>query len=94
MLLIIASIPGALMIMRRSVGGGLDIQAAVIGLAAAEVFALTMAYINIRSLQIDQHRKWMLRAMIWMSLIITARIIMLIAARIISNIGGYTTVGT
>jgi hypothetical protein len=34
----------------------------------------------------------MIRAMVWMSLIITARIIMFIAARVISAIGGYYTV--
>jgi len=90
--LIIASIPGALMVMRHSMGGGLDLQSAVVGLAAATLFALVMAYINIKRLQIDQHRKWMLRAMIWMSLIITARILMFIAAKVISDIGGYYTI--
>jgi mannitol-specific phosphotransferase system IIBC component len=73
-------------------GGGLDLQAAVIGLSAATLFAIIMAYINIKKLQIDQHRKWVLRAMIWMSLIITARILMFISARVISAIGGYVTV--
>jgi len=32
MILVIASIPGALLIMRRSLGGGLDVQVAIIGL--------------------------------------------------------------
>jgi len=73
-------------------GGGLDLQSAVMGLAAATLFALVMAYVNIKRLQIDQHRKWMLRAMIWMSLIITARIIMFIVARVVSSIGGYNTI--
>lgn len=90
--LVIISIPGALMIMRHSMGGGLDLQAAVVGLSAATIFAIVMAYINIKRLQIDQHRKWVLRAMIWMSLIITARVLMFIFARIISDIGGYNTV--
>jgi len=90
--LVIISIPGALMIMRHSMGGGLDLQAAVVGLSTATLFAIVMAYINIKRLQIDQHRKWVLRAMIWMSLIITARVLMFIFARIISSIGGYNTV--
>jgi hypothetical protein len=92
--LVAVAIPGALMVMRHSMGGGLDLQSAVVGLSFAVLFALSMAYINIKKLQIDQHRKWMLRAMIWMSLIITARIVMYVAAEVISSVGGYYTVST
>lgn len=45
---------GALMIARHAFGGGLDTQA-VVGV-------LALSYYNIKRLQIEQHRAWMLRA--------------------------------
>jgi uncharacterized membrane protein YozB (DUF420 family) len=94
MILVFLSMPGALMVMRHASGGGLDFQAAVVGLSAAVSFALIMGYVNIKRLQIDQHRKWMLRAMIWMSLIISARMLMFIVAQIVSSVGSYHTAGS
>ncbi|KAH0609074.1 uncharacterized protein H6S33_001302 [Morchella sextelata] len=48
-----------------------------------------MAYYNIKRLQIDQHRNWMLRAMVYMSSIITLRLVMVIGAKIITSINSY-----
>lgn len=80
---------GALMIARRAFGGGLDVQSAVGLLAIITELSLLMAYINIKRLQIDQHRAWMLRAWFYFGVIITTRIIMIIAAMIISTQKNY-----
>ncbi|KAH7370207.1 hypothetical protein BKA65DRAFT_487870 [Rhexocercosporidium sp. MPI-PUGE-AT-0058] len=80
---------GALMIARRAFGGGLDIQGAVGLLAIMTTLSLGMAYYNIKRLQIDQHRAWMLRAWFYFGAIITTRIIMIITALIISTQKNY-----
>ncbi|KAL8987239.1 MAG: hypothetical protein Q9169_008718 [Polycauliona sp. 2 TL-2023] len=49
----------------------------------------TLAYINIKRLQIDQHRAWMLRTWFYAGVIITLRIIMIISALIIPKVGGF-----
>lgn len=61
-LLSLVSVAGVLMIGRFSFGGGLDMQIAT-GLAAIIfVGSEAMAYYNIKKLQIEEHRAWMLRA--------------------------------
>ncbi|KAH6721658.1 hypothetical protein BKA61DRAFT_538299 [Leptodontidium sp. MPI-SDFR-AT-0119] len=80
---------GALMIARRAFGGGLDIQAAVGLLAIITTLSLGIAYYNIKRLQIDQHRAWMLRSWFYFGVIITTRIIMIITALIISTQKNY-----
>ncbi|KAI0600029.1 hypothetical protein F4775DRAFT_599554 [Biscogniauxia sp. FL1348] len=80
MVLSLAGTAGAFIIARRSFGGGLDVQTAVGALGIAFVGALVLSYINIRRLQIEQHRAWMLRAWVWAGCIITNRIILSIAA--------------
>ncbi|XMA13781.1 hypothetical protein WAI453_006572 [Rhynchosporium graminicola] len=76
---------GALMIARRAFGGALDVQSAVGVLAIITTTSLILAYVNIKRLQIDQHRAWMLRAWFYFGVIITTRIIMIISALIIST---------
>ncbi|KAI5809815.1 hypothetical protein DFH27DRAFT_161269 [Peziza echinospora] len=73
-LLVISSI-GALIMTRRALGGGFPMQLAIVLFTATTLFSASMAYYNIKRLQIDQHRKWMLRTMFYMGSIITARII-------------------
>ena len=51
--------------------------------------ALLLAYINIKRLQIDQHRAWMLRAWTWAASIVSLRLILL-AARHVIVVYGYT----
>ncbi|KAK0101807.1 hypothetical protein ONS95_006957 [Cadophora gregata] len=81
---------GALMIARRAFGGGLDVQSAVGLLAIITEVSLAMAYVNIKRLQIDQHRAWMLRAWFYFGVIITTRIIMILAALVISSQNNYS----
>jgi uncharacterized membrane protein len=58
---------GALVIARHSFGGGLDSQAAIGFLAIIFLLSNLMAYINVKRLQIEQHRAWMLRAWVYVS---------------------------
>jgi hypothetical protein len=88
-ILVLFSNVGALMIARRAFGGTLPTQAATGFLVVMTTVATTLAYYNIKKLQIDQHRAWMLRAMFYLGTIITLRIILVIFAQIITAIGSY-----
>jgi hypothetical protein len=57
---------GALMIGRRSFGGGLDTQSAVGLLAILTTESVCMAYYDAKRLPINQHLVWMLRAMFYL----------------------------
>jgi hypothetical protein len=61
MLLYLVGFTGALMIARRAFNGGIDVQAWVgfAGFAILACFALSIY--NVKQLQIEQHRAWMLR---------------------------------
>lgn len=52
----------------------------------AVILSTTLAYINIKRLQIEQHRAWMMRAWVYSASIITLRLIQIIAANIIGKI--------
>ena len=61
-ILLLLGCASGLMLARRSFGGHVSTQAGV-GMLAIIVFgSLGMGYYNIKRLQIDQHRAWMLRA--------------------------------
>lgn len=85
LLLYSISLAGALMIARQAFGGGVDVQAWIgfVGIGVQVCFLIS--YINIKKLQIEQHRAWMLRGWFYAGAIITARLIMIIAALIISE---------
>ncbi|KAJ8093633.1 hypothetical protein PM082_020496 [Marasmius tenuissimus] len=74
------------------VWGDISIQSGILFLGIVTLVSATIAWFNIKKLQIDQHRKWMLRTWFYASSIITLRIVMIITARIISAIGQYYTV--
>ena len=92
--MIVLSNIGALMIARRSFGGGLDVQTAIGALVILTTTSLGMALWNIWCIQIELHRAWMLRAVFYMGTIITGRIIQAAAASIISPLSGYFEVQT
>lgn len=54
-----------LMITRHAFGGGLAVQVSTAVTGFAFTGGLIMAYVNIKRLQIEQHRAWMLRAWFW-----------------------------
>lgn len=70
-------------------GTGTDIQAAKAMLIIMTTTSMVLAYWNIKCLQIDQHRAWMIRAIFLFGSIITSAVIDNIAAVIISKIGTY-----
>ncbi|KAL5388625.1 hypothetical protein PMIN06_003051 [Paraphaeosphaeria minitans] len=92
MLLWTVSVVGALMIARRAFNGGIDTQAwiGLVGFGSTICFVLSIW--NIKKLQIEQHRAWMLRGWFYAGSIITNRIILIIATNIISAVGSYYTV--
>lgn len=59
---------GALMIVRHAFGGGLATQVSLGLLGIMFTGALLLAYINVKLLQIEQHRAWMLRAWAYVSI--------------------------
>jgi hypothetical protein len=85
----LVGIPGGLVVANQSFGGGLDVQLSIFVLGASVFTALGMGVYNIWKLQIDQHRKWMLRAMVWMAAIVTDRIWMGVLAISLPKDGFY-----
>jgi hypothetical protein len=90
--LLTVAVATAFVLGRRSFGGDLSTQTGVVFLGVATLVSAALAYYNIKRLQINQHRKWMLRTWFYAASIITVRIIMIIVAQIISAIGQYHTV--
>ncbi|MCJ1365128.1 hypothetical protein MMC16_004248 [Acarospora aff. strigata] len=88
-LLVTTANAGALMIARRAFGGAVETQAGIGLLAVIVEVGLGLAYWNIRHLQIDQHRAWMLRSMFAMSSIITLRLILILATLITTSMQNY-----
>lgn len=68
MLLVCLANVGALMIARHAFGGDMAVQIAVGLLATGTFISTALAYYNIKRLQIDQHRAWMLRTWFYVSL--------------------------
>ncbi|KAG0633839.1 hypothetical protein HOY80DRAFT_1062412 [Tuber brumale] len=91
LLLLWVSTGAALAIARRSFGGTIETQAGVFVLSFLTLTSSSLAYYNIKRLQIEQHRAWMLRTMIYMGSIITTRIIMIISAISVTAVGSYHT---
>ena len=87
-MLALISQASVLMIANHSFGGDPSARFFVGTAVIATTTALALAYYNIKKLQIDQHRAWMLRAWAWFASIITLRIIMVIAGKIQAVWGG------
>lgn len=85
----LVSSAGVLIIARHAFGGDFATQTWAGAMVILTTIGLLMAYINIKLLQIDQHRAWMMRAWGWFATIITIRIIMIISAQIISITDGW-----
>ncbi|KAF2968829.1 hypothetical protein GQX73_g4784 [Xylaria multiplex] len=81
----VVSIAGVFVILPRSFGGGFGVRVVGGVLAVSFLWALNMAYINIKRLQIEQHRAWMLRAWYWAGSIITQRIIQIVSLKLLNS---------
>lgn len=90
-LLVLVGNAGAIMVCRHAFGGTLSTQAAVGVLVILSTVSIGLAYYNIKRLQIDQHRAWMLRAMFYLGTIVTLRLIMIISALITSQVANHAT---
>ncbi|THY71254.1 hypothetical protein D6C94_07795 [Aureobasidium pullulans] len=83
---------GTIIITRHAFGGDFSTQTWTGAMVILTTIGYIMAWVNIKLLQIDQHRAWMMRTWAWFATIITIRIIMIISAQIISmNRNWYTT---
>ncbi|QGI87054.1 hypothetical protein CEK25_002010 [Fusarium fujikuroi] len=80
---------GAIIIAPVAFGGSLPIRAAVGLMSIMFLGSLFLAIWNIKTLQLEQHRAWMLRAWFYAGSIITLRIIMIISAVVMSKNPSY-----
>ncbi|KAK3177402.1 hypothetical protein K4F52_009811 [Lecanicillium sp. MT-2017a] len=83
-LLVLAGNAGAIIIARRVFGGSVPTQSVTGTAVLLSTFGILNAYYNIKRLQIDQHRAWMMRTFAWMAHVITMRFIQMAAVEIIS----------
>jgi hypothetical protein len=86
-LLSLVSTAGVIMIAGKAFNGGLDTQVAAGVGSIMFIGSQAMAYYNIKKLQIEQHRAWMLRAWINASFIITMRLISSIINAVQKGVG-------
>lgn len=84
-LLFLIANAGVYMILPTAAGGSPSTQTAIGTLVTSTTISLVLSYINIKRLQIDQHRAWMLRTWVWASSIITLRLIMMAANKYIAE---------
>ncbi|KAH8804428.1 hypothetical protein F5884DRAFT_796011 [Xylogone sp. PMI_703] len=73
-----------LFVTRATFGGDVDIQTAIGLTAIMFLGSLAISIYNIRKLQIEQHRAWMLRAWLYAGSILTLRAILFAASMIMS----------
>ncbi|KAF2642175.1 hypothetical protein P280DRAFT_449706 [Massarina eburnea CBS 473.64] len=92
LLLWIVATVGAFMIARRAFGGGLDVQAWIGIVGFGSTISFSISYYNIKRLQMEQHRAWMLRGWFYAGSIITTRFILIASASVISNLQSFYTV--
>lgn len=94
-LLLSVSNLSACIVLRHNHGGNrIAAQSAEAFLVIITTTGMALAWWNIRRLQIDQHRAWMLRTMFYMGSIISSRVITDIASVILTRMGGYYQVWT
>jgi hypothetical protein len=75
-------------------GNRTAVQAAEYMLLLISTLSMGMAYYNVKRLQIDQHRAWMLRTMFYFGVVITNRPILIIGNYVLSAMGTYYAVWT
>jgi uncharacterized membrane protein len=88
-LLVLLANAGAIMIAPHAFGGDLSVQSGAGTLVLMTTVGLALAIYNIKRLQIDQHRAWMLRTWFYFGSIITLRLILIISTIIISTMDRY-----
>jgi len=88
--LIVGNICGSI-IARRSFGGELNVQSAYYILGIMVVFSGIVGIYNVKR-DTRRHRKWMLRMVVYFAAVISARLIMLASAQVVTELGSYFSV--
>ena len=83
-LLVLVGNAGAVIIASRVFGGSVPTQTVTGTAVLLSTFGILNAYYNIKRLQIDQHRAWMMRTFAWMAHVITMRFIQMAAVEVLS----------
>lgn len=95
LLLLLAGNAGACIVLRHNDSGSrIAAQAAEAFLVIITTIGMALAWWNIRRLQIDQHRAWMLRTMFYFGTIVTSRVMDNIASVVVTRLGDYYMVWT
>ncbi|KAK4667874.1 uncharacterized protein QC764_703920 [Podospora pseudoanserina] len=79
------STAGALMLVRNAQGGPMEIQLAIGVISFMFIVSIGLAIYNIKRLQIEQHRAWMLRAWSYAGSVVTMRLVMMAIAHVLST---------
>ncbi|KAF1824752.1 uncharacterized protein K489DRAFT_388089 [Dissoconium aciculare CBS 342.82] len=88
-LLVTVSNAGVLIIAPVAFGGKFNDRVWSGAMVILVTISFIMALVNIKLLQIDQHRAWMIRTWAYLSTIVTIRLIIACSFSIISMIGGF-----
>ncbi|KAJ7475198.1 hypothetical protein B0H11DRAFT_1866068 [Mycena galericulata] len=88
--LIVGNICGSI-VARRSSGGELNVQSAYYILGIMVVFSGLMGIYNVKK-DTRRHRRWMLRMVVYFSVVVSANLIMLAAAQVVTDIGSYFSI--
>lgn len=59
--LLVIGIIGAMMIARHAFGGDISTQGSLYTLSFLTIISAALGYYNIKRLQLEEHRKWMIR---------------------------------
>lgn len=87
MLCLLGGNAGAIMISDKALGGSLEVRMFVTIFAGIITVSVILAYVNIKRLQIDQHRAWMLRTWVYSFIIVSQRLMQLPLTTIVSRMG-------
>lgn len=84
-ILFLISQAGTYMLFPRLINYRSEVQLGLGVLGVGCIFSITLAYINVKRLQIEQHRAWMLRTWVWASSIISLRLFSMAARHVIDH---------
>ncbi|KIY02981.1 uncharacterized protein Z520_01446 [Fonsecaea multimorphosa CBS 102226] len=84
-LLLLTGTAGAFMVIPIAGGGSPSTQAGLGLLGTMTTLSVVLAYINIKRLQIDQHRAWMIRTWVYAGSIISVRLVQMAANTFIAQ---------
>jgi len=91
-LLIFGNVGAAIALRHNDNGTRIAAQSCEAFLVIITTIGMALAWWNIRRLQIDQHRAWMLRSMFYFGTIVSSRVMDNIASVIVTRMGDYYTV--